>query len=65
MKSLNKKGDDLERGERENGLFNSSYHKIPCGTNCPYLVVTDTLNCQKETLPTAGRSGSLTDARVG
>jgi hypothetical protein len=48
MKVFNKKGDDFERGEREKDLFNSSFYKIPCETNCPYLVVTDTLNCQKE-----------------
>ena len=26
----------------------SDYSKIPCEGNCPYLVVTDTLNCRKE-----------------
>jgi hypothetical protein len=48
MKVFNNKEGDLERGEWGNNLFNSFYHKIPCETNCPYLVVTDTLNCQKE-----------------
>ena len=48
MKVFNKKRGDLERGERGNDLFKSSYHKIPCETNCPYMVVTDTLNCRKE-----------------
>ena len=29
-------------------VFNKKDGKIPCETNCPYLIVTDTLNCQKE-----------------
>ena len=34
--------------ERTHGLFKASPQKIPCENNCPYMVVTDTLNCQKE-----------------
>jgi hypothetical protein len=48
MKVFNKKGSDLERIERTYDLFKFSPQKIPCESNCPYMVVTDTLNCQKE-----------------
>jgi hypothetical protein len=26
----------------------TTHSKIPCEGNCPYLVVTDTLNCRKD-----------------
>jgi hypothetical protein len=48
MKVFNKKVSDLERIERTHDLFKFSSQKIPCESNCPYMVVTDTLNCQKE-----------------
>jgi hypothetical protein len=47
MKVSNKKASDLERAEWTHDLFFSP-PKIPCESNCPYMVVTDTLNCQKE-----------------
>ena len=43
-----KKRSDLERVEWTHDLFEFSTQKIPCENNCPYMVVTDTLNCQKE-----------------
>jgi hypothetical protein len=48
MKVLNKKVSNLERVERTHDLFKFSPPKIPCESNCPYMVVTDTLNCRKE-----------------
>ena len=48
MKVLNKKASNLERVEWTRDLFKFSPQKIPCESNCPYMVVTDTLNCQKE-----------------
>jgi len=48
MKIFNKKASDLERVEGTHDLFKFSPQKIPCESNCPYMVVTDTLNCQKE-----------------
>jgi hypothetical protein len=48
MKVLNKKASNLERVEWTHDLFKFSPQKIPCESNCPYMVVTDTLNCQKE-----------------
>jgi len=48
MKVLNKKAGDLKRVEWTHDLFKFSSQKIPCESNCPYMVVTDTLNCQKE-----------------
>jgi hypothetical protein len=43
-----KKRSDLERVEWTHDLFEFSIQKIPCENNCRYMVVTDTLNCQKE-----------------
>jgi len=48
MKTFSKKVSDLERVEWTHGLFKFSPQKIPCESNCPYMVVTDTLNCRKE-----------------
>jgi hypothetical protein len=48
MKVFKKKASDLEKLEWTHDLFNFSSPKIPCESNCPYMVVTDTLNCQKE-----------------
>ena len=48
MKVINKKASELERVEWIHDLFNFSTQKIPCESNCPYMVVTDTLNCRKE-----------------
>ena len=48
MKVFNKKVSDLESAEWTRDLFKFSTPKIPCESNCPYMVVTDTLNCQKE-----------------
>ena len=48
MKVFKRKGGDLERVEWTHDLFKFSTKKIPCETNCPYMVVTDTLNCLKE-----------------
>jgi len=43
-----KKRSDLEGVEWTHDLFEFSTQKIPCENNCPYMVVTYTLNCQKE-----------------
>jgi hypothetical protein len=43
-----KRRSDLERVEWTHDLFEFSTQKIPSENNCPYMVVTDTLNCQKE-----------------
>jgi len=48
MKVLNRKTSDLGRVERTHDLFKFPTQKIPCESNCPYMVVTDTLNCRKE-----------------
>jgi len=48
MKVFNKKVSDLERVEWNRDLSEFYAQKIPCESNCPYMVVTDTLNCQKE-----------------
>jgi hypothetical protein len=48
MKVFDKKVSDLERVELTPDLFKFSPQKIPCESNCPYMVVTDTLNCRKE-----------------
>ena len=48
MKVFNKKASDLERVESTHDLFKFSPRKIPCESNCLYMVVTDTLNCRKE-----------------
>jgi len=50
MKIFNKKTNELERVERAHDLFKFSFstQKVPCESSCPYMVVTDTLNCRKE-----------------
>jgi hypothetical protein len=48
MKVFNKKASGLERVEWTHDLFKFSPQKIPCESSCPYMVVTDTLNCRKE-----------------
>jgi hypothetical protein len=48
MKVFHKKESDLERVEWAHDLFNLSTAAIPCENNCPYMVITDTLNCRKE-----------------
>jgi hypothetical protein len=48
MKTFNKKASDLERVEWTHDLFKFPSPKIPCESNCPYMVVTETLNCRKE-----------------
>jgi len=39
---------DLERVGWNNDLSEVFAQKIPCESNCPYMVVTDTLDCRKE-----------------
>jgi len=48
MKVFNKKTSDLKSVEWAHDLFKFFTQKIPCESNCPYMVVTDALNCQKE-----------------
>ena len=48
MKILNKKASDLKRVEWTYDLSKFFSPKIPCESNCPHMVVTDTLNCRKE-----------------
>lgn len=48
MKVFKKKVSDLEGVGRTHDLFKFSSPKIPFESNCPFMVVTDTLNCQKE-----------------
>ena len=48
MKVFQKKVSDSERVGWTHDLFKFSAHKIPCEGKCPYLVVTDTLNCRKD-----------------
>jgi hypothetical protein len=46
MKVFNKKVSVSERVEWTHDLFFTP--KVPCESNCPYMLVTETLNCQKE-----------------
>jgi hypothetical protein len=48
MKVFQKKVSDSERVGWTHDLFKFFTPKIPCESNCPYMVVTDTLNCRKE-----------------
>jgi hypothetical protein len=48
MKSFVRKRSDLERVEWAHDLFKFPTQKIPCESSCPYMLVTDTLNCRKE-----------------
>jgi hypothetical protein len=48
MKVFHRKVSELKEVEWTHDLFKYSTQKIPCESNCPYMVVTDTLNCQKE-----------------
>ncbi|NWF91448.1 MAG: hypothetical protein HXY46_00910 [Syntrophaceae bacterium] len=48
MKVFRKKSSDLKRAGPTQDLFSSSSKKIPCESNCPHMVITDTLNCRKE-----------------
>jgi hypothetical protein len=48
MKVFKKKVDDLESAGWNHGLLEFSPKKIPCESNCPYMMITDTLNCRKE-----------------
>ena len=48
VKVFNKKASELERVESTHDPFKLFPIKIPCEGNCPYMVVTDTLNCRKE-----------------
>ncbi len=48
MKVFKKKMSNLERVEWDHDLSEVSAQNIPCESNCPYMVVTGTLNCQKE-----------------
>ena len=48
MKVFKKKATESEGVEGAHDLFKFSPPKIPCESNCPYMVVTDTLNCRKE-----------------
>ena len=48
MRVLNKRTSDLKEVEWTRDLFKFSPKRIPCEGNCPHMVVTDTLNCQKE-----------------
>jgi len=48
MKVFNKKASELVRVEWTHDLFKFPTPKNPCESSCPYMVVTDTLNCQKE-----------------
>ena len=48
MKVFHKKVIELKKVEWTHDLFNFSTQKVPCESNCPYMVVTDTLNCRKE-----------------
>jgi hypothetical protein len=48
MKVFQKKVSDSERVGLTHDLFKFFTPKIPCESNCPYMVVTDTLNCRKE-----------------
>jgi hypothetical protein len=48
MKVFNKKTSDLMRVAWAHDLCKFITPKIPCESNCPCMVVTDTLNCRKE-----------------
>jgi hypothetical protein len=48
MKVFHGKVSELGGVGRTPDLFKFSTQKIPCESNCPYMVVTDTLNCRKE-----------------
>jgi len=48
MKAFHRKVSELKRVEWTPDHFKFSTQKIPCESNCPYMVVADTLNCQKE-----------------
>jgi hypothetical protein len=48
MKVFHGKVSELKGVEWPHGLFKYSTQEIPCENNCPYMVVTDTLNCRKE-----------------
>ena len=48
MKVFHRKVSELRGVEWTPDLFKFSTQKIPCESNCPHMVVTDTLNCQKE-----------------
>jgi hypothetical protein len=48
MKVFHRKVSELKRVEWNHDLFKFPTQKIPCESNCPYMVVTDTLNCRKE-----------------
>jgi hypothetical protein len=47
MKVFKRKVSYLKKVEWDQGLFFST-QKVPCEDNCPYMVITDTLNCRKE-----------------
>jgi hypothetical protein len=47
MKVSIKRVSYLRKVEWIQGLSFSN-QKIPCEDNCPYMVITDTLNCRKE-----------------
>jgi hypothetical protein len=48
MKVFHRRVSESKGVEWTPDLFKFSTQKIPCESNCPYMVVTDTLNCQKE-----------------
>ena len=48
MKVFHRKVSELRGVEWTPDLFKFSTQKIPCESNCPYMVVTDMLNCRKE-----------------
>ncbi len=48
MKVFHKKVIEFKKVDWTPDLFNFSTQKVPCESNCPYMVVTDTLNCRKE-----------------
>jgi hypothetical protein len=48
MKVFHRNVSELKGVEWTHDLFKYSTDKIPCESNCPYMVVTDTLNCRKE-----------------
>jgi hypothetical protein len=48
MKVFHRKVSELKGVEWTPDLFKFSTQEIPCESNCPYMVVTDTLNCRKE-----------------
>ncbi len=48
MEVFHKKVSELEKVEWTHDLFNFSTQKVPSESNCPYMVVIDTLNGRKE-----------------